>query len=843
MIIWFVVIAIILVALTLLIMFRTSKVSNIENFQNTSGKKPAPAKFSDFLSSIGGNKSPTTLLSATVPFVEYEQDYYDNIAGKEVLTSDVIPNFKNILSSLVNQPDVYLNNSDGPVIKNLVSDNNGQFTDADIKWCKSAKMPTYLPPHLKGAAVGCGWYYVPDPNLTSSGALGQIDGPIFPNGPNNDGVNGIPNYGSGQWIWNLALAQQLEDIKNCKRITSCIAIDAPSVNGICGFCPTSGYAIPTHSDGSEKYPNSMTVENVTAPAATCDTTPIINSAACPVPPTPLVTSDGIDCGTYGYPSADYGIRLYTQDECTNDLGGSWVSNGECLLQSGGSYSSMCAGLNSVKPTSAIPSICKPDSSGKLSAACLISLAKSIGLTQDGTIIQMLQTAGPPGSIDQIAMQILKGQNINISPMLYQGGVISVGDAIVGYDTIYNQIKSGKNPIVQQAAMRLCIGTTNFDFCDVPNNTPGPFIELCLQEQWRIAGCQPAGSGFPKGAAADTLNQLTWGEAKTAIEDKYKAMTAADAEKQDEAIKVCLGIHTTRPPPPPPLFKSSGPLKDIGYPGGGIGLGGDQKTYTDIIFTFGPQEWLAPPDGSMKTFIDYVNANLKTRPITATVITNKGDKFTGQVVGPIGYPPFNGPWGGSFRIQKPGPVNPIGEYYVKQNGGRNLPQFSAWDTATSATLILNYIGSTPKTLPPPPPPLYKTAEVDLKDIGYPGDGIGLMGDQKTQTVIIFRAGPAQWQAPPNGNMKTFIDEINRNIKTKPVTVTVTTNNGNTFTGQVTENMGYPLWNATWGGSMVVRKAGPVKPIGNYYVKQNGGKNTPEFAGWDTATKATLTLNYS
>jgi len=692
MIIWLVVIAIILVALTLLVMFRRSKVSSIEDFQNISGKKAAPAKFSDFLTSLGGKQNATTLLSATVPFVEYEQNYYDNIAGKEVLTSDVIPNFTNVLARLVNQPDTYLNNiADGPVIKNLVSDNNSQFTDADIKWCKSAKMPSYLPPHLKGAAVGCGWYYIPDPNLTSSGALGQIDGPIFPNGPNNDGVNGIPNYGSGQWIWNLALAQQLEDIKNCKRIASCIAIDAPSVNGICGFCPSSGYAIPTHIDGSERYPNSMTVENVTAPAATCDTTPIMNSAACPVPPTPLVTSDGIDCGTYGYPSTDYSIRLYTQDECTNTLGGSWVPNGECLIPSGGSYSAICSGLNSVKPVSAIPSICAPDSSGKLSAACLISLAKSIGLTQDGTIIQMLQTAGPPGAVDQIAMQILKGQNININPALYKGGVISVGDAIVGYDAIYNQIKSGKNPIVQQAAMRLCIGTTNFDFCDVPNNTSGPFMELCLQEQWRIAGCQPAGTGFPKDAAADTLNQLTWGEVKTTIQNKYKAMMVTDPDKQDAAIKVCLGIHTVRPPPPPPpppIFKGNGPLKDIGFPGGGIGLMGDQKTHTVIIFTIGPTEWQSP-DNTMKGLIDKINKTIETKPLTVTVTANNGAIFTGQVTEKMGYPPWNGPWGGSMVVRTAGPVNPIGDYYVKQNKGRNLPQFSAWDTATSATLTIEY----------------------------------------------------------------------------------------------------------------------------------------------------------
>jgi hypothetical protein len=843
MIIWFIVVVSIITGMVLLTLLRKSKLSSIESFQNTSGQRASTME--DFVKSLGGGNAKTTLLDATMPFKKLEQNYYNDVVGKEIFKSELFPDFTRMVELVVTQPDAYLDNKANTMdVKNIVADNSNKFTNADIKWCKSAKMPAYLPPHLKGATVGCGWYYIPDPSLTSSGALGQVDGPIFPNGPKNDGVNGIPNYGSGQWIWNLAIAQQLEDIKNCKRIKSCIAIDAPSVNNICGFCESTGYAIPTNSDGSEKYPAPRTVGNITAPAANCDTPPVMNSGSCYVAPTPFVTPDGDDCGNYGYPSPDYSIRLYTQDECINNMGGKWYSNGECLIQGGGSYSARCSPLNGVKPKSPIPKICDPDSAGKLSTECLISLAKSIGLTPSGSIIQMLQTAAAPGQRDSVAIKLLKEQNVNVDPVLYKGGVITVGNAIAGYDSIYNLIKSGSNPNIQNAAMWLCIGTTNFDPCELDNNASGPFFPECVQQAWRIAGCQPAGKDYPSQAATlDQLNTLTWGQVNARFQEKYKAMTSmTDPERQDIAIQKCLGITPSRPPPPPPLFKSSGPLKDIGYPGGGIGLGGDQKTYTDIIFTFGPQEWLAPPDGAMRTFIDYVNANLKINPIIATVISNNGDKFSGKVVGPIYYPPFDGPWGGSFKIQKAGPVSPIGDYYVKQNGGRNTPEFAAWDTATSATLILNYIGSVPKTLPPPPPPLYQTNQVDLKDIGFPGDGIGLTGDQKTYTVIVYTAGPKQWKSPDN-TMKGLIDEINRNIKTKPVTATVTTNNGLTFSGEVTEPMGPPFWTNPYGGSLVIRKAGPVKPIGDYYIKQNGGRNTPEFAAWDNATKATLTLSYS
>ena len=304
---------------------------------------------------------------------------------------------------------------------------------------------------------------------------------------------------------------------------------------------------------------------------------------------------------------------------------------------------------------------------------------------------MLQSAAAPGQRDNVAIKLLKEQNVNVDPVLYKGGVITVANAIAGYDSIYNLIKSGSTPFIQNAAMWLCIGTNNFDPCDLDDNASGPFFPECVQQAWRIAGCQPAGKDYPsQPAALDQLNTLTWGQVNTKFQNKYKAMTTeTDPDRQDTAIQKCLGITPSRPPPPPPIFKSSGPLKDIGSPGEGIGLVGDQSTYTDIIFTLVPQEWLAPPDNNMRTFINSINANLKTRPVIATVISNNGDKFSGQVVGPIYYPPFDGPWGGSFKIQKPGPVNPIGDYYVKQNGGRNTPEFAAWDNATSATLILTY----------------------------------------------------------------------------------------------------------------------------------------------------------
>jgi len=246
------------------------------------------------------------------------------------------------------------------------------------------------------------------------------------------------------------------------------------------------------------------------------------------------------------------------------MGGVWVPNGECLGQgSVGSYSAECAPLNAVKPiigNAAAPSLCKPDSSGKLSTACLISLAKSVGLTPKGSLIKMLQTGVPLGAYDEVAIQIVKGQNVPVNPVLYKGGAITVPDALGGYDNIYSLIKGGKTPQIQQAAMWLCIGSTGFDPCNVPDSTPGPFWESCLQQQWRVSGCQPAGSGNPKGSLLSKYNKNTWGKVKTMFDDAYKAMSdSSNADKQDAAIETCLGINTARVTPKPCITVSAANL--------------------------------------------------------------------------------------------------------------------------------------------------------------------------------------------------------------------------------------------------------------------------------------------
>jgi hypothetical protein len=51
------------------------------------------------------------------------------------------------------------------------------------------------------------------------------------------------------------------------------------------------------------------------------------------------------CGTFGKPSADEKIRIYTQRECEEKLNGVWNDNGECTKKEGGTYSYDCRYLN------------------------------------------------------------------------------------------------------------------------------------------------------------------------------------------------------------------------------------------------------------------------------------------------------------------------------------------------------------------------------------------------------------------------------------------------------------------------------------------------------------------
>jgi len=875
MIIWLIVIVSIVAAMTILVLLRNSKVDTIERFQSqnassgltswsnysatqgtgASGNTGVQSDFSSFLNSIGGisssaNDIAATLNSASTNYVDTQANYGQNVLGKEVMTNKNMPNYSGVMNTSVNQADVYLGTPENIVVKNLEPDNQSQFTDADIHWCRKAAMPIDMPPHIKGAAVGCGWYYIPDLNTPSSGALGQSSGPIFP--------DTVPNMGNGQWIWDLAYAQKLEEIKNCKRVKSCESIGVPSVNGICGFCYDKGHAVPAHRDGSEKFPDDTD--------ASCNTPLIMTTEQCNKPPSkPLVTPSGFNCGTYGFPSPDYSLRLYNNIDCTDKLNGKYnTANQTCDAADGSSISQTCSGLNGAAPAPAI-TVCTPDNNGALSPACLISLAKAIGYTSQGSIIQMLQTGNAPSQIDTVAMSIITGQNVPINPILYKGGVILPADASTAFDNIYSLIKTGGAQIVQQAAAFLCIGSAEFDPCDLPDTTPGPFFTQCIQQQWRISGCQPAGTSYPsQKTTIDQLNQLTWGNVKTQFDNLYKSMSVTDPNQQDINVKRCLGITTKRAVNKP----------CIGVSQAGLVIGLDQMYFQDNanIASFTTNgNW--PSNGSF-TGNFAVNG---TKSADGTGVYFDGTSVAGGpnvqslMVVPPPVPPapvpqtMSGPWiGRNLPIQNvntdddgnkvymvyddSGPGNQFTKMVNSENEARyyagTLGQYSstAWPSYNSAGG--NYIlkpnpKSTMKMFDPSKPIL--TAGGTLRDIGFPPGGMGIGGDQKTYFSVAFNYAVDPVQSS-DGTIGTLINEVNAALKSgsgQAITVTITTASGLTFTGPVTE-----MGNGGWLYFISGKGPSPVVPDGSYYVKQNEGRNIPPYTAWDGlgggTMNATLTL---
>ena len=57
------------------------------------------------------------------------------------------------------------------------------------------------------------------------------------------------------------------------------------------------------------------------------------------------------CRNFGYPSPDDRLRFYGEEECEKNLYGIWSPDNICKLNTGGSYSSECAFLNSTIPDS------------------------------------------------------------------------------------------------------------------------------------------------------------------------------------------------------------------------------------------------------------------------------------------------------------------------------------------------------------------------------------------------------------------------------------------------------------------------------------------------------------
>ena len=381
-----------------------------------------------------------------------------------------------VLNKALDQPDLYLAKSPSVDYSSLFQeDPEGLFQAQDEQFCQGVTNPRNLPD--RGLArVGCGWVYFADPAKPSKGAIGTSKGPIFSAGNN------------GQWIWDLQLAAQMEDIKQCRKLTACENVDGNNFTEVCGFCPDSGHGVPINSQGAQRYPDDTT-------GGSCASMPIRTASQCVVPST-----DSMD----SLPSG----------------GGNFLGSND-------------------------PNVCAVNSNGTISAACVIRQAQQAGMSVGGAFL--LHAVNPQSTYSETeteAFAILRQAGYMLPASPYKVDPIT---ALNQCSAVVKAQVSGSNPQIRGAAALLSAGVA-FNVCDIDPTTTGPFKPACVQQEFRKAGCQPAGAEFP--ATSDKASAASLGKTMAQVRSAYSTlfgnMSSSNGTVADKAVKDCLGIKVSRP---------------------------------------------------------------------------------------------------------------------------------------------------------------------------------------------------------------------------------------------------------------------------------------------------------
>jgi hypothetical protein len=126
------------------------------------------------------------------------------------------------------------------------------------------------------------------------------------------------------------------------------------------------------------------------------------------------------------------------------------------------------------------------------------------------------------------------------------GSITLEAATATIRAIESASRTSPKPVVRDAAAWLMRGTP-FDECNYADAAEGPFPLKCIQREFRKAGCQASGTGYPR-TAEGAFSGLSMGQIRTQFRDLYMAMTKSDIQnlsEQDDAVRACLGIQLKR----------------------------------------------------------------------------------------------------------------------------------------------------------------------------------------------------------------------------------------------------------------------------------------------------------
>ena len=258
-----------------------------------------------------------------------------------------------------------------------------------------------------GSRVGCGWWY--NPTGVSTGAYGSRRGPMSPTLGSQ--------FGTGQWIWDVEQAQELEGLKQAAALPTCADLAYSKVPNI-GWCTSTNMGIITDGAGNPMYPR--------APGGDCVNGRIITNPQDP--------------------------------ECTASPGGSGSSSGPIP----NSVASACgAGAQPLNTAclSAISSYSCPTG----------SIASSYGA---GTY------PGPNSNIAMISNYITQRNGLALPSGLINDGNVSIEQAFSGMQALKTAANAGDGSKVTMAASNLCYSTP-FDPCALNPTDAGPFDPTCI----------------------------------------------------------------------------------------------------------------------------------------------------------------------------------------------------------------------------------------------------------------------------------------------------------------------------------------------------------------------------
>jgi len=319
----------------------------------------------------------------------------------------------------------------------------------------------------------CGWVYNTSNFERSNGALGTVDGPT-------------KTDIKGQWMWNLPAAKQRYHTDICKHVQSCEDIDASQYKQRCGWCTTSGKAVPVIGS-SVAYP--------VGPATSCSPDSLVTTGAnCPKPkPIPA--------------DSNY---VRTPAELCSPLQNGALSR-DCLLQ-------------------------KVKSVGCSDEGSLFQALKG---SSDNDYLSEIYNKKAHSTYQERALTPLNTTAIKT-------GKLTTADALNEFKRIQEQSASEANTGLRFAARDLCVkaGTIDtFDFCsELQDSTPGPFTLECLKMAFLRSGGQVTGKMCPSQSNLGEWNSLgTWGKVINRI-SQMKNNTKSNVRKiQETSMENFYGI--------------------------------------------------------------------------------------------------------------------------------------------------------------------------------------------------------------------------------------------------------------------------------------------------------------